>query len=207
VKLWNGLVPAALAVVGCHLCSRDDVKPVRPPTPASDVRLPAGAISVSPANSTIEFTGSTTLTSHTGHFEAFDGTLEVPTDDPKDLKIRVVVTMDSTTTKIGLLTKHLKDDDFFDVARYPTSQFVLDRIIPSGETGQYRVSGKLTLHGVERSVEFPARIAITPEAVTFAAAMTVRQSEFGMTEAAKKTKDDVPVTITIRASRRATGSG
>jgi polyisoprenoid-binding protein YceI len=64
------------------------------------------------------------------------------------------------------------------------------------------VSGKLTLHGVERPIVFPARIVVTPEAVTFDATMTVRQSEFGMSEGAKKTKDDVPVSISIRGSRK-----
>jgi polyisoprenoid-binding protein YceI len=201
VKSWFWLVPAAIAIAGCHLCSRDDTKPARPPAAPAAAPLPAGGIPVTPANASIAFTGSTSLTSHTGHFEAFEGTLEAPTEDPKDLKIRVAVTMDSTTTKIGLLTKHLKDEDFFDVARFPTSEFVLDQINPTGEVGRYQVSGRLTLHGVQRPVAFPARITVTPEEVIFDATMTVRQTEFGMTEAAKKTKDDVPVTISIRGRR------
>jgi polyisoprenoid-binding protein YceI len=197
----------ALAVVGCHLCSPRDVKPTRPPTtstaaPAPAAPVQAGTFSISPANSSITFTGSTTITSHTGHFEAFEGTLEAPTNDPKDVKIRVAVQMDSTTTKIGLLTKHLKNEDFFDVAHYPMSEFVLVSISPAGEAGRYQVSGTLTLHGVQKLVSFPARIAITPEEVSFEATMTVRQSEFGMIEGAKKTKDDVPVSVSIRGRRR-----
>jgi polyisoprenoid-binding protein YceI len=196
------MVPLAVAIVGCELCSRGDVKPTRPPTATVAVPLPSGVIPVSPANTSITFTGSTALTSHTGHFEAFEGTFEAPTDDPKDIKIRVAVTMDSTTTKIGLLTRHLKDEDFFDVVRYPTSEFVLDQINLTGEPGLYQVTGELTLHGVRRPVTFPARIAITHEEVSFDATMTVRQAEFGMTEAAKKTRDEVPVRISIRGRRK-----
>jgi len=51
-------------------------------------------------------------------------------------------------------------------------------------------------------VVFPARIAIAAEEVSFDATMTVRQSEFGMTEGAKKTKDEVPVAISIRGRRK-----
>jgi polyisoprenoid-binding protein YceI len=199
---WSWLVPLAVAIVGCELCSRGDVKPIRPPTATAAVPLPSGVIPVSPANTNITFTGSTALTTHTGHFGVFEGTLEAPTEDPRDIKIRVVVTMDSTTTKIGLLTRHLKDVDFFDVARYPTSEFVLSHIAQTGEPGQYQVSGELTMHGVQRPVTFPAHIAITHEEVSFDATMTVRQTEFGMTEAAKKTRDEVPVTISIREHRK-----
>ena len=110
--------------------------------------------------------------------------------------------MDSTATKIGLLTKHLKAEDFFDVAHYPKAEIVLDSISPSGEAGRYQVSGKLTLHGVQRPVAFSARIALTHEEVSFDATMTIRQTEFGMTEAAKKTKDEVPVTVSIRGLRK-----
>lgn len=64
------------------------------------------------------------------------------------------------------------------------------------------MSGKLTLHGVQRPVSFPARIAVTPEEVSFDATMTVRQTDFGMTEAAKKAKDDVQVTVSIHGRRK-----
>jgi polyisoprenoid-binding protein YceI len=192
----------ALSVVGCHLCSHGDVKPTRPPAAIGTAPIQSGVIPLSPGNARIAFTGSTAITSQSGHFEAFDGTLEVPSDDPKDMKIHVAVNMDSTTTKIGLLTNHLKAEDFFDVARYPKSEFVLDNIRPSGDAGRYQVSGNLTLHGVQQPVEFPARITVTPEEVSFEATMTVRQTEFGMTEAAKKTKDEVPVTISIHGHRK-----
>ena len=64
------------------------------------------------------------------------------------------------------------------------------------------MAGQLTLHGVQRPVAFPARVAIAPEEVSFDATLTVRQTEFGMAEAAKKTKDEVPVTVSIRGRRR-----
>jgi len=136
VKFWAWFVLLAVAVVGCHLCSPRDAKPSRQTTAASSaVPVPPGVIPLSPTNTSITFTGSTTITSHSGHFEAFEGTLEATSNDPKDMRIHVVVDMDSTTTKIGLLTKHLKSDDFFDVARYPKSEFALEGITPSSDAG------------------------------------------------------------------------
>ncbi len=201
MKVLLPVVPLMLAVVGCHLFSRDAVKP--PPAASGPAPVRPGVIAISPANTTIAFTGSTALASQSGHFAAFDGTLELPTDDPKDLRIRVAVDMDSTTTKIGLLTRHLKAEDFFDVARYPKAEFVLDGVAPPlDKSANYPVSGHLTLHGVRKAISFPARIAVTPDEVTFDATIPLLQTEFGMTEAAKKTKDEVPVTVSIRGRRR-----
>ncbi len=207
MKPFYLLIPLALAV-GCHLFSSKGDKPAGAPVthagslPDSADGMPrTGGIPISPANTNIAFTGSTALASQSGRFERFEGALEAPTQDPKDLKIRVTIDMQSTTTKIGLLTKHLKGEDFFDVAHFPTAAFVLDSVKPTGAAGQFQVSGQLTLHGVQRPVAFPARIAIAPDTVSFDATMTISQTEFGMTEAARKTKDEVPVTVSIRAKR------
>lgn len=196
-----------MVLLGCHFGSTERSKPVAAPTSSpplqpANAAAPSRSLQLSPANTSISFTGSNALTSHVGYFDAFEGTLETPTENPKDLKIRVVVNMESTKTKIGLLTKHLKAEDFFDVARYPTSEFVTDSIRPLNEAGRYEISGRLTLHGTEKPIVFPARISITSDEVAFDATMTILQTEFGMVEAARKTKNEVPVTVSIRCPRR-----
>jgi polyisoprenoid-binding protein YceI len=204
VKPWYWLVPLAVALAGCQLCSTANKPAATRPAdsrPAGPAPTRPGVVALSPANTTIGFTGSTSLVSHDGSFAAFDGTLETPTDDPKDFKVRVAIDMASTTTKIGLLTKHLKGEDFFDAAKYPNAEFALDSVTPAGDAGSYTVAGRLTLHGVERPVSFPAKIAVTQAEVSFDATMNLRQSDFGMTEAVKKTKDEVPVTVSIHARR------
>ena len=191
------------AIAGCQFCDTGSHKRVEQMPSAS---LPAptrsGIVAITPVNSSIEFTGATALKSQVGHFAAFDGAIEMPSDDPKDAKIRVVVDMDSTTTSIGLLTRHLKGEDFFSVAKYPKAEFTSTVIAPGSEPGTYRVAGMLTLHGVQRSVECPARITVTPAEVTFDGTLTIRQTDFGMTESARKTNDEVPVRILIRGRRK-----
>jgi polyisoprenoid-binding protein YceI len=205
MKRLKYLLPLFLALAGCQWFEHG-VGTRTGPTPApggltvSPVR--PGAIRITPACATIEFTGSTnTLMSQTGHFTGFEGTLEMPTDDPKDAKIRVAIDMTSVTSSIWLLTKHLKGEDFFDVARYPTAEFTSDHITPTGVSGKYDVVGRLALHGVQKPIAFPARITVTPEEITFEGTLTIRQTEFGMTEAASKTKDEVPVHVWVRGPR------
>ena len=192
-----------LTLVGCQLCeSRDRLRLEQAPTAALPAPTRPGLIPITPENARIEFTGATALSSQTGHFAAFDGSLEMATDDPRDAKIRVIVDMDSTTTSIGLLTKHLKNEDFFDVTKFPKAEFVSEKVVPLGEPGQYRVAGRLTFHGTSKPVEFPARITVSADEVMIDGTLTIRQTEFGMAEGAKKAKDEVPVRVTVRGRRK-----
>ena len=202
MRTWMLVPTLTLVLFGCRLCEPGDgPKAAHSPSPASVAPIRPGVIPITAANASIKFTGSTSLMSQEGRFTAFDGAMEVPTTDPKDTTIRVKVDMASTTTNIALLTKHLKGEDFFDVARYPTAEFVSERIVPTSEAGHYQVTGRFTLHGVSQSVTFPARIVLTGDEVAFDATLTLSQTAFGMTEAARKTKDEVPVTVSVRGRR------
>lgn len=169
--------------------------------PKSATKVQPGCIALASSNTTIEFTGSTLLTSKAGHFDTIEGVLELKTEDPQQAKLQVRVEMKSVSTDIGLLTKHLLAEDFFDVARYPMAEFLSTSIVPlAGE--RYAVSGLLTLHGVQRAIRFPAQIHVNTEEVAIDGVMSLLQTEFGMVEAASKTKDEVQVRVKVRALRR-----
>lgn len=62
------------------------------------------------------------------------------------------------------LVGHLKSDDFFAVAAFPTVQFTIDSAealkapLPSGEN--VTVKGALTVKGISKPVEFPAKVMV-----------------------------------------------
>jgi polyisoprenoid-binding protein YceI len=162
-----------------------------------------GVLRLSPENTHITFVGSAGRVSHEGSFSRLAGRLVLPADDPKDARLEVEVDMDSATTRIFLLTTHLKSRDFFDVARYPGAKFVSRRIEPSiAPHATHLITGDLTIHGETRSLSFPARIVVTPYVVTVDATIPISQSEFGMERAARKTDDVVPVSVSSRIPRR-----
>ena len=53
--------------------------------------------------------------------------------------------------------------DFFNVDQYPTATFTAASITPAG--AKYQVTGNLNLHGVTKSISFPATISISGDAV------------------------------------------
>lgn len=57
------------------------------------------------------------------------------------------------------LEKHLKDTDFFEVGKFPEGKFEIASVTPSEEG--YDVKGNLTLKGISKGIEFPAKIKFT----------------------------------------------
>jgi len=58
----------------------------------------------------------------------------------------------------SMLTNHLKSADFFDVAEYPTSTFVIKSVTKTEAENEYTITGDLTLKGKTNEVSFPATI-------------------------------------------------
>ena len=200
-----------LTVGGCATRMEDRRQPLSPAfgptTGAASVRATPGvgvAVPLTAENTRVTFIGTAGPSSHEGEFERLQGEWTLPTDDAKESRLWVRVETGSLRTKIGLLTKHLTGKDFVDVEQFPTATFVSSRIEavdgPGGAT--HRVTGEFTIHGVNRAVTFPARVVVTAKTATLDGTFSISQTAFGMAAAAEKTKDEVPVTVSIRTARQ-----
>jgi hypothetical protein len=65
----------------------------------------------------------------------------------------------------GKLEGHLKAPDFFDVATYPTSKFVITSVQEAED--KYSVTGNLRIKDVTKSITIPATISIENGVTTF----------------------------------------
>jgi len=170
------------------------------------VAKPAGAqsYSITPENSKVEFVGSKVTGSHNGSFQKFAGEIHY-TGDVTTSHVSITMDSDSLTTDTPDLTKHLKTADFFDVAKYPQAKFESTAIKAGGDKGaSHTITGNLTLHGVTKSVTFPATIAVAPDAVTVDSNFTIDRKDFGINYAGAADnliRDDVVLTLKIRATK------
>jgi polyisoprenoid-binding protein YceI len=197
----------ALVTFGCLLpsgCSdpADDV----PKAPGSS---PATAAGVNPghgkeylirAESKIEFVGSKVTGSHDGGFKNFAGTLRAA--DGRVVGLPVIrINMNSIWADNDRLTGHLKSGDFFDVANYPTATFTVTAIEPAGS--QHQVTGNLELHGVTKSISFPADLKVTDQEVTLKAEFAINRKDFNINYPGKPDdliRDNVVIRLDIRAT-------
>ncbi len=86
-----------------------------------------------------------------GSFRKFDGHFTYDERHPEKNSVSVTIDTASLDTNHAKRDKHLRSEDFFDVARYPTATFVSTAYEATGkDTGILR--GKLTLHGITRNI-------------------------------------------------------
>jgi len=159
---------------------------------------------ITPQNSQITFVASKVTGSHNGSFGDFSGQIDY-NGTPEQSHVSINIKSDSVTTDTPDLTKHLKTADFFDVAKYPESKFVSTAIKAGGEAGaSHTVTGNLTLHGVTKSVTFPATINVTPDVATVDSTFSINRKDFGINYAGaadNAIRDNVVMTLKIRASK------
>lgn len=80
------------------------------------------------------------------------------------------------------LEGHLKHADFFEVARYPTGEFIFKEVLPSSLPDfNWVVSGDLTLKGKTNPVNIPVKMTITgEELVAQSPSFPIQRTQWGI---------------------------
>lgn len=202
------LVLSALLVL-VAACNNEPAKGKATATVADPVvaaPLAAGVkLAFDPTGSKIEFVGAKVTGKHEGSFKTFAGTVQLVEGDPLKSQVSVEIDAASLVSDAERLTGHLKSPDFFDVARFPKAKFASTAVKAGGEKGAtHTVTGNLELHGVTKSVSFPASLKVTGDAVDVDAEFAINRKDFGLVYPGKPDdliKDDVLIKLTIRAKK------
>lgn len=201
VTIFAGL----LFVSACADPSADKSKAVT--NEAAPMTSPAAKgqkYSITPQNSKIEFVASKVTGSHNGSFGDFSGEVNFA-GSPEQSHVNITIKSDSITTDTPDLTKHLKTADFFDVAKFPEASFVSTAIKAGGENGaSHTVTGNLTMHGVTKSITFPATINVTPDAATVESTFSINRKDFNLNYPGapdNAIRDNVVLTLHVKASK------
>jgi polyisoprenoid-binding protein YceI len=160
----------------------------------------AGTEYVIRAGSTIGFVGSKVTGSHTGGFTNFAGVIRVAegriVGNPE-----IKIALASTWSDNEQLTRHLKSADFFDVEKHPVATFTITGVTGTGSA--QTVTGNLDLHGVTRSISFPAQIQVADDAVTVAAEFAINRKDFNINYPGRPDdliRDNVVIKLDLRAT-------
>jgi polyisoprenoid-binding protein YceI len=163
-------------------------------------------LTISPENSKVDFVAAKVTRSHNGAFKQFSGTIDLVNNSAEQSIVTINIDTASITADDDQLTGHLKTADFFDVAKYPKATFVSTRIEPSTANGAtHTITGNFDLHGVKKSISFPAMIQLSPESVSANAEFSINRKDFGIVYAGKADdliRDGVVIKLTIKAPRK-----
>ncbi len=110
------------------------------------------ALKSDPAHSRIQFSVTHLgISEITGNFEKAALSINVDEKNFTNSKISFVVDVNSINTHIEARDNHLRNEDFFDVKKFPEMTFQ-GTSIKAMKKNMYQVMGNLTLHGVTKPV-------------------------------------------------------
>jgi len=212
-KVYLVIISACLLLAGCEDPSANKTK-----AKTSDPTMPANAnasapiatgisLPISPENSKIEFTGSKVTGSHEGGFKKFSGTINLVSDKPELSSVNVDIETASIYANVDQLTQHLKTPDFFDVEKFPKATFASTKIEPNTAAGadSFNVTGDFDLHGVKKSITFPATINVDSDEVEVKSEFSINRKDFGVSYAGKADdliRDGVVIRLDLKAPKK-----
>jgi len=150
--------------------------------------------------SKIGFVGSKVTRSHNGGFTNFAGNIQVGAGKIVGTP-EIKISLKSLWADDKRLEGHLKSKDFFDVANNPVATFSVTGIEPAG--AQQTVTGNLDLHGVKKSISFPADVAISADAVAIKAEFAINRRDFNINYPGMPNdliRDNVVIKLDIQAT-------
>ena len=199
------ILTTMLLVAACSNPASDKPRAVTSDAaPAASQSVAGERYLITPENSDIEFIGAKVTGQHNGGFERFSGAIDYA-GQPEKSRVTITIDVESITTDDAKLTAHLKTPDFFDAAKYPQATFESTGITAGGESGAtHTIKGNLTMHGVTKSITFPAKIAVAADAITVDSTFAINRKDFGINYAGASDnliRDDVVLTLRVRATK------
>jgi len=92
------------------------------------------------------------------------------------------------------LEMHLKSPDFFNAAQYPTSDFVITKVVSenSGSSGSFIIEGNLTIKGITKSIAFNGDIDVNAGEITaHAGPLAINRTDWGVNYGSKSIFDNL----------------
>lgn len=133
-------------------------------------------------SSNIVWNGYKVTGSHTGNVKVKSGKLDIDggklTGGSFEIDMNSITCTDMTGGGADKLVGHLKSDDFFGVATYPTAKFVISRAIALDTKGNYKIIGNLTIKSTTKEIKFNANVAETDGVVKATGKITIDRSEY-----------------------------
>lgn len=207
-----GLAVIVAGAVACEDPAKDKAKATvsevktQAPQAAAPAAAAAESLAIDAQASKIEFVGSKVTGKHEGSFPSFSGKIEFLPEKLEASKLNVTIDTTSLKTDDEGLTGHLMKADFLDVEKFPKATFETSSIKPGGENGAtHTVEGTLELHGVKKTISFPATVKVADDAVTAKSEFSINRKDFGISYPGKANdliRDDVLIKLDIRAPRK-----
>lgn len=142
-----------------------------------------------------------------GRFNDFNGSFSYDAAHPGKASVQVSIDPASIDSNHAKRDKHLRDEDFLDVSKYPEASFVSTRV-EAGEGDALTITGELTLRGVTREVTIDAsKVGSGPDPwggfrLGFTGTTTLALEDFGIVKSLGPASKVVELIFNIEGIKR-----
>jgi polyisoprenoid-binding protein YceI len=183
-KLILSFAIAATVLTACKSEKKDKVATKE----AVKVAVVADLNNVDVTNSVITWKGSKPTESHDGTIALKEGSLNLDvgklTGGAFVIDMSSIKCLDLDEKAAAKLVGHLSAPDFFDVATYATSKFVITSV--ADVEGGLAVTGNLTVKDITKSITIPATLTTVGTVTTFKSdSFVIDRTEFNIKYASK----------------------
>lgn len=134
--------------------------------------------------SIVTWTGYKVTGQHTGTVKIKKGTITLTDGILTGGMVEIDMTSLKDTDLDGewatKLENHLKSEDFFGTAHFPTSKFELTRALPQDSKGNYKLIGNLTIKETTKEVKCFGNLSQNGSTMTLKGKLTIDRSEFNV---------------------------
>ncbi|HAU66231.1 MAG: YceI family protein [Candidatus Uhrbacteria bacterium GW2011_GWF2_39_13] len=190
------LVPMILVGAGC-------TQPQETPEPlteegTSEIHFVDGTYLLDLQTGLMNWEAAKIVTKHNGTIQAQDGSLQIENSQVVSGTLWVymnsIKNLDIKDEKMNTtLVKHLESEDFFSVANNPIAMFSLLEVVSveglSGVT--HRITGNMTIKGIENKISFPAKIETSQEGIHLAGTMELDRTLWDIKYGSEKFFDNL----------------
>lgn len=139
-------------------------------------------ISIDTEASQVSWKGYKVTGSHEGTISVKDGNLDF-TDGMLSggsfvIDMPSIKATDISGGTAAKLEGHLKSADFFGVEDHPTATFVITKVVSRGMTGDYRITGDITIKEKTESIRFNAKVTEADGVYTATADIKIDRTDF-----------------------------
>lgn len=167
----------ALLLTGCNY-AKTPVKNDSNTGITSENTIIGGEYFVDTQESSVKWSGSNLIKSHTGEVDISSGEIVFSQDDQFE-GASFVIDMTTLTVNSGgdSLLSHLKNEDFFAVDKYPQAVLSIDSI-SKNDGSIYLMTGTLKIKNVENKITFPANISYESNTITADASFSIDRTDW-----------------------------
>ncbi|MDX9769385.1 MAG: YceI family protein [Tenuifilaceae bacterium] len=223
MKLRTIFIMMAVLAIGATSCMQSPEGEKVKSDDATEIHFAELANTVTPnlALSKVEWLGTKPTGTHYGTLSIKEGSLFVKDGELTGgvfvLDMTSIVVLDIDDPKMNEnLVGHLKSADFFLVDSFPTATFKFSTVTPLESSTEvegkvnptHRIEGNLTMRGITRRVNFPAKIKIDEQGISAKTPQfVINRTEWNVNYGSKSVfanlkdnfiHDEIGITITIR---------